>query len=441
MSLRRLILRRLAKLAAVTFLILGGAGAVGLMAFAMSNHHVAKQLLVNYLETLAQDQTLAWDTAPVQRQLNDFASEFEIALDVKSLVEVRIDDRLIASYGKAMPEGWLDLVVSRSEILPNGKSLGVFSRINFDSYWFNYLNALLALAGGLLFIFFMFYLFVQSSLRGAMRPLESLTDWMDQNSHDLRKNDGEVPPILSGAEAREIQRASQALGRYLRELRRLHNEEMRLSYIEGQVQTARQVSHDIRSPLSALRMVLAAKNAPPAQKDELISSAVQRITAIAEDLLSETPASATGADLQTLAAEIQNCVRLKKIERPQVDIDLGDFPSDWKVAELGISAKDLGRIVSNLINNSCEAQAKRVGVFPSVSGDAFEMRVQDDGEGMSTERLRDPGAGRSTKAAGHGLGLSNAARVIRAAGGQLSAERNELKGTTIRISLPRVDKS
>ncbi|HMN67868.1 MAG TPA: HAMP domain-containing sensor histidine kinase [Bdellovibrionales bacterium] len=434
-------MRRLAKLAAVTFLILGGAGAVGLMAFAMSNHHVAKQLLVNYLETLAQDQTLAWDTAPVQRQLNDFASEFEIALDVKSLVEVRIDDRLIASYGKAMPEGWLDLVVSRSEILPNGKSLGVFSRINFDSYWFNYLNALLALAGGLLFIFFMFYLFVQSSLRGAMRPLESLTDWMDQNSHDLRKNDGEVPPILSGAEAREIQRASQALGRYLRELRRLHNEEMRLSYIEGQVQTARQVSHDIRSPLSALRMVLAAKNAPPAQKDELISSAVQRITAIAEDLLSETPASATGADLQTLAAEIQNCVRLKKIERPQVDIDLGDFPSDWKVAELGISAKDLGRIVSNLINNSCEAQAKRVGVFPSVSGDAFEMRVQDDGEGMSTERLRDPGAGRSTKAAGHGLGLSNAARVIRAAGGQLSAERNELKGTTIRISLPRVDKS
>jgi len=116
---------------------------------------------------------------------------------------------------------------------------------------------------------------------------------------------------------------------------------------------------------------------------------------------------------------------------------------DQPAEEISVIASEdaLSEVLSNLIVNAIEAQpgGGRVRVGLARHGDHLEIRVEDDGPGISQEmRVKIFQPFFTTKASGTGLGLSIVARRVAEMGGTLACESplREGKGARFRVTLP-----
>lgn len=232
----------------------------------------------------------------------------------------------------------------------------------------------------------------------------------------------------------------------------------------------RQVAHDIRSPLSALNMVMYGLNEIPEERRLLIRNAIQRINDISNDLLlkgknalireellqskegilnPETSDSLLNQDSGAilLPAVIDSIVSEKRIQfRDKINIKIDSDLNFSFGTFVNINATDLSRIVSNLVNNSVEALPNEFGeVTVAVRG--YEERaiifVKDNGIGITEEVLLQLGEkevsfGKESSGSGSGLGIYNAKRVIQNLNGSISIRSKIGLGTEVEINLPRV---
>ena len=180
---------------------------------------------------------------------------------------------------------------------------------------------------------------------------------------------------------------------------RLAAERARNSRLESELAVAKatsdmaaQVSHDIRSPLAALGAAVKGLGVPEEQRD-LLAGAVGRIQGIADDLLARYRAPGEEprrwAEPCTLAGIIEQVIAEKRIqykERPALKIE---FNNNAGGARAAVDARELQRIVSNLVNNAVEALEK--GGTVSVSLIRFDgqvrLEIKDDGKGIPPEIL------------------------------------------------------
>jgi len=229
------------------------------------------------------------------------------------------------------------------------------------------------------------------------------------------------------------------------------------------VNVASQVSHDIRSPLSALNMVIATFKDIPEEKRLIIRNAVQRINDIANELLQkskETSAkqssvnspllainsAAANLKVHLLAPLIDDIVSEKRIQyRDKINVEItSDFSHSYgEFAE--INANELKRVLSNLINNSVEAFADAKGkVMISIQSDktTVSIVVRDNGKGIPPHilaRLGEKGVtyGKEGTASGSGLGVYHAKKAIESFNGQFEILSKPSLGTTITMSFPK----
>ncbi len=136
---------------------------------------------------------------------------------------------------------------------------------------------------------------------------------------------------------------------------------------------AQQVSHDIRSPLSALNMMLMDLKELPEQKRVIVRSALQRINDISNSLLEKckgqavigstqsSPSPAAGISVEAtevvlLSSLLDELLSEKRIQfREKVDVRIeGDLTKAYGYFS-SVNATELKRVLSNLINNSIEA--------------------------------------------------------------------------------------
>jgi signal transduction histidine kinase len=104
----------------------------------------------------------------------------------------------------------------------------------------------------------------------------------------------------------------------------------------------------------------------------------------------------------------------------------------------------LERAALNLLSNAVEATPRggEVRLVVSARGGEAQLAVVDHGQGIDAERLpRIFDAFTSTKRTGAhlGMGLPNVKRIVVAQGGSVSAESAPERGSTFRITLPRID--
>ena len=100
----------------------------------------------------------------------------------------------------------------------------------------------------------------------------------------------------------------------------------------------------------------------------------------------------------------------------------------------------LGRAIINLVRNSLQAGASFVNVLLSIDSGMCEIRIEDNGTGISPvnlERIFENNF--TTKPQGMGLGLTMAKKFIGSIGGNISIENTSNQGTTFLITLPKVD--
>ncbi|GEM_PF-776260 len=205
-----------------------------------------------------------------------------------------------------------------------------------------------------------------------------------------------------------------------------------------------QVYHDIKSPISALKMLNNDESISAGERREMTQLALNRIVAIAEDIkLSGKLAEAgeRGAEVQIcdVGNILQNVQREKLIEWKntaspvQLQVDL---PRPF-TAVVRASEKELARIISNIFNNAKEAAATEIHVTAATAGAFVEVIIADNGRGIPTEILATLGSKGATfgKAGGTGLGLYHAMKQLKSWGGELKIQTSEV-GTRVELILP-----
>lgn len=223
---------------------------------------------------------------------------------------------------------------------------------------------------------------------------------------------------------------------------------------------AKQVAHDIRSPLSALNMALYSLQQVPEEKRVLIRSAVGRINDIANSLLekgkqtTENPIQNvdnseinSSTELLMVSSLVDSLVSEKRIvirENSKIFLE-ANLQKSYGLF-IFANGTELKRVLSNLINNSIEAFGEKAGNI-EVDLDSNEkdviISVRDNGKGIPSHILQKLGEkgvthGKVGTQSGSGLGVYHAKTTVEAFGGKFDVESTEGKGTLIQLIFPKV---
>lgn len=234
---------------------------------------------------------------------------------------------------------------------------------------------------------------------------------------------------------------------------------------------ARQVAHDIRSPLTALQIAVSSIDKSPVEAKVLIEKSTARICKIAEDLLSRSRnnySSGSSASEGSIASGnhkisegninpvvqanpviinhlCQDIINEKRAtclaNGHNIDSNLQLICTENVLAAQSIVDSDLRRILSNLIGNSIEAlntKNSKVLISTSKSGNRCLIEITDNGKGIPDEILSKIGTEGFSygKENGNGLGLHHAIRTIKSWGGDVKIRSKVGVGTTVTLTLP-----
>ncbi len=96
-------------------------------------------------------------------------------------------------------------------------------------------------------------------------------------------------------------------------------------------------------------------------------------------------------------------------------------------------------MLGNLIDNACRWAASRVRIRAARDGGLIELRVEDDGPGLTPEQaahVLQRGRRLDETVPGDGFGLPITLELAELYGGTLSLERSDLGGLLARLGLP-----
>ncbi len=212
-------------------------------------------------------------------------------------------------------------------------------------------------------------------------------------------------------------------------------------------------SHEMRTPLAAIRASAEGALAAPLSVDELrgalgtIVDASDRLSRLTNDLLllaraDELPPDqhTPPVDVSVVVAEVLEAFAVAHPELPTSRASLG---SDLLVAA---APDEIGRIVANLVDNAYR-YAREAAAPPRIVTRSAEreviVEVSDDGPGIAAGdlgRVFEPFARLHADAdtpEGSGLGLAIARSLARRNGGLLTVASRPGEGATFRLSLPR----
>jgi signal transduction histidine kinase len=248
-----------------------------------------------------------------------------------------------------------------------------------------------------------------------------------------------LKPILDDFETEETSQ--------IREFNQLRERRKRLVELEKSKaisDLARQVAHDIRSPLSALK-IFATKQSQSLSEDDskFLSIAINRIVSIADDLLDRSrPKKSYNLDLRSLISVSDSVIQEKRkaTELGKLQISLTD-KTNGVARSISIDHSNWARIVSILLDNSIESYSElegRIELTFNIESDRLIFRCIDSGQGMSVPdlaRVRDTGESIG-KVVGNGLGVNFVKSTIHKVGGEFKIDSEFHKGTAVIIMLP-----
>ena len=255
---------------------------------------------------------------------------------------------------------------------------------------------------------------------GIARPLRAL------RAAAARLGGGKAHEPLAEEGPSELRELASAFNRMARDLDSMERE--RAMVLAG-------ISHDLRSPLSRLRLALEMSGTDGAESEAMIADIDEIDTVIGQFL-----DYARGESEQKLVYDL-NKVLLDvagHYARLGRKVALHDSP----LPQLAFAPVGMRRAVSNLVDNALRYAGEPVEIHSSHADGKVVVEVRDRGPGIppsETERMKRPftrmDAAR-TRPGGSGLGLAIVERVARAHGGTLDLLPREGGGLAARLTLP-----
>jgi signal transduction histidine kinase len=245
-------------------------------------------------------------------------------------------------------------------------------------------------------------------------------------------------PETGPAELREMSRTFNEMASSLS-----RQQEDQLAFLAG-------VAHDLRNPLSALKMSTALADRPDASPEriqkmlELVRRQVARLDRMVGDLLDSTRIEAGKLELQLEERDARELARAV-VELYQaagsgheLSLSLPESP-----VPLRCDGARIEQVLNNLVSNALKysPDGTRVEVTVVQRGEEVLFSVSDQGIGISAEEQRhlftpfQRASEARERASGAGLGLSVARRIVEAHGGSIEVDSQPGKGSVFSIRL------
>ena len=233
----------------------------------------------------------------------------------------------------------------------------------------------------------------------------------------------DVPPIRPEG-ASEVRQAATAFNRMQDRIRR---------FLAQRTEMLAGVSHDLRTPLTRLRLALAMLP----RTDELRQD-VAEMTADVEEMdrmIGGYLAFARGEGIEqaepvNLSAILDDVAAGARRAGTVLDLDV---PADLT---LKLRSDAVRRAITNLVDNA-RRHATQVALAAVAQGRSVLVTVDDDGPGIPADRRESVFRPfQSGSSGGTGLGLTIARDIVRAHGGEIVLEDSPMGGLRARIRLP-----
>jgi len=270
------------------------------------------------------------------------------------------------------------------------------------------------LVGMAILLFGIAALFMRNQVR-AIRRLASAAE-----AFGMGRDIGPIKP----EGATEVRRAATAFNRMQERVRR---------FLVQRTEMLAGVSHDLRTPLTRLRLALAMM---PAREE--LQEDIAEMTADVEEMEGMITAylafargeGAEQAEPINLSAVLEEVAAGARRSGAAVEVDVPP------TLTLSLRANAVRRAITNLVDNA-RKHAHRIALAAMPQGRMVFVTVDDDGPGIPPERRESVFRPfESGAAGGTGLGLTIARDIVRAHGGEIVLEDSPLGGLRARIRLP-----
>jgi signal transduction histidine kinase len=283
--------------------------------------------------------------------------------------------------------------------------------------------------------------------RWIARPLDELAHGTAQVAR------GDLEVVLPGEGPDEVGQLVVAFNAMTRDLKAATERAARAEREEAWRRMARQVAHEIKNPLSPMKLMVQQMEADIRRDPSRASETIQRTAGV---LLRQIDALAriagTFGDLARLPVRHLVAVDLAALVQHVVDLHVGARAHGVTVdADLAPGLPrvegdedELRRVLVNLVNNAVQSiqgsgrVAVRARPAPDQAGrPGVRLEIEDTGQGIAAEHralLFEPTF--STKTSGTGLGLAIVKRIVDDLGGTVTFESHPGRGSTFRVWLP-----
>jgi len=219
----------------------------------------------------------------------------------------------------------------------------------------------------------------------------------------------------------------------------------KMAYI-GEITTS--LSHEIRNPLSAVKMNLQIikRNAKLKGNDQRRIDISAREVMRLERTLTELLDFAKPLELHLVPCKVNDvlnsCVELLETKFGENGL-IPIVRHDPDLPEISCDGEKLGQALINLLLNAIEASPEGGRIFittryrPDRKPQGVELFIEDEGPGISSSCLPEifkPFF--TTKSRGTGLGLSNVKRIMESHGGEVTVVNRNPHGASFRVFLP-----
>ena len=259
------------------------------------------------------------------------------------------------------------------------------------------------------------------AVRWLSRPLQTLAGAAEALGKNIHR-----PPLPEDGPV-EVQQAARAFNTMQSRLVR---------YIEDRTRILGAISHDLKTPLTRLRL-----------RAELLDDAqrapFERDLSEMQAMVTDALAALRGLDGAAQSVPVDMTALLDSLQADNAEMGREVGIEGHAAAPLLGDPARLRRCIGNLVDNAV-VHGRRARIAVEDGPRALTIRVRDDGPGIPEElleRVFDPfyrlEASRSRDTGGTGLGLSIARNIARAAGGELTLRNHPDGGLEALLLLPR----
>ena len=220
--------------------------------------------------------------------------------------------------------------------------------------------------------------------------------------------------------------------------------EINSARIDSLLLVSEKVAHDIRSPLSAINLILSRIAFESCEQRDIVKNSIKRIDDVAEKILLKYKTT-TGTNYELLenfdiSHVINGLVAEKLVISPFIQYKVTLAKQNTAKGH----KLEIERVISNILDNSIQALSEteqpQIQIAIKKLKNRISFSISDNGYGIPMDILKllgsKPVTGKPiTSGIGNGIGLLHAKRVIERMQGTLSIETNEGLGTTVTIHL------